>query len=286
MRSKVSRRMLTFCGLGLLICWIGAGSRATEQFVELTAELECDNWSYWFLEDQRNRGSGKSIFPDPLSVRCVVGTNAWMMEGEFAGGALVTRWFTGNEILEQTTVMRLPSDYETEIARRLALPAGNIMSVGQKLMRTNSTADGNPGRPIRVMDLMELRGRVCWLAFCSGPVLQREGRQLYPPSDLWKNLIAVTNGFAERTLVFEDGLGLPRSIELSAPSGQRVFQYQVRETTSVGGWTIPLEFYAIQYRPAKTNGWEVQMTVKGRVTSARLSTNPPIPPGVTSADRK
>jgi hypothetical protein len=108
---------------------------------------------------------------------------------------------------------------------------------------------------------------MCWLALCSGPALKRTGRQLFPPSDLWKELLPAPAGFTDKTVLFEDGLGLPRSIELFTPKDQLIFQYQVRQTTSVLGWNFPLEFYGVQYRPSQTNGWEVQLTVKGRVTA-------------------
>lgn len=120
------------------------------------------------------------------------------------------------------------------------------------------------------MARMDLRGRICWLAFCSGSALQREGRQLNPPSDLWKQLVFAPNGFSDKTTVFNDGLGLPRSLELFTPDQKRIFQYQVRQTTNIAGWEAPLEFYGVQYRPATTNGWELQMTFKGKVTAITI----------------
>lgn len=106
--------------LGISLVLLCVGNRAIAQFVEFTAELECDNWSYWLLEDHRGRESKRSVFFEPLRVRCVVGTNRWMMEGDFPGHARVTRWFTGNEILERRIVTQGLSQREKEAASRLA----------------------------------------------------------------------------------------------------------------------------------------------------------------------
>src|SRR5438552_1123497 len=84
----------------LLCLWLVLPTqRAMAQFVELTAEVEINDWSYWFLEDEKslpaeNGHSAQSIFTRGAAVRCVVGPNTWMMEGEFARNAKVTRWFT------------------------------------------------------------------------------------------------------------------------------------------------------------------------------------------------
>jgi hypothetical protein len=54
------------------------------------------------------------------------------------------------------------------------------------------------------------------------------------------------------------------------------------------GWNFPLEFYLVQYQPARlraktspdrprTNSWELQLTAKGRVTSIKEGTAPEIP---------
>ncbi len=286
MKTNSTLSTATLLGWGLAVCLFCGSNRVAAQFVELTAELECDNWSYWLLEDQRGRQPKRSVFSEPLKVRCVVGTNIWMMEGDFPGNSRVTRWFTGSEILERRVVTLGQTEREKERASRLGLPPQGDPPPGHKVVQTYPSSDGNPGRPVRVMDLMEMRGRVCWLAFCSGSVLRREGRQLFPPSDLWKELMVTTNGFPDRTTVYQDGLGLPQRVELFTPNERCLFQYQVRQTTNVSGWNFPLEFYALQYKPVGTNGWELQMTAKGRITSIRPTTEMQIPAELALAPAK
>ena len=37
----------------LILCLVYLPRRGAAQFVELTAEIEINDWSYWFFEDQR-----------------------------------------------------------------------------------------------------------------------------------------------------------------------------------------------------------------------------------------
>ena len=268
-------------------CWIPLlysvfqFSCGAAQFVDLTVQIEINDWDYWFLEDKRSLANTtsdeRSIFTKAATVHCVIGADRWLMEGDFFRNSTARRWFTGTNIIEESVITQgLP---EAEIKRLSQISKFAMASppVGQKSTRIYETGDGNPGRPVRVSDLMDLRGRICWLALCSGPALKREGRQLFPPSDLWKELLSAPAGFPDKTAVFDDGLGLPRSIELFTPQQRRIFQYQVRQTTNVLGWEFPLEFYGVQYRPAQTNGWELQLTFKGKVTAIGVGSEPQVP---------
>jgi len=271
---------------------LGSAPAVAQRYIELSAEIEINDWSYWFFEDENGlsarNGAPKSIFTKPATVHCVVGTNTWMMEGHFSQNANVTRWFTGTNILQHSIITEeMPPATTKRIAEISGLAVGTP-PVGSKSTRVHESADGNPGHPARVIDLMDLQGRICWLAFCSGSALKREGRRLFPPSDLWKELVAAPSGFMDKVSVFDDSLGLPKSIELFTPQDQLIFQYQVRQSTNVLGWNFPLEFYLVQYRPARlrtktspdrprTNSWELQLTAKGRVTSIKEGTAPEIP---------
>jgi hypothetical protein len=82
-------------------------------------------------------------------------------------------------------------------------------------------------------------------------------------------------------------LGLPKSINLYTPKTEPVLQYRVIDSTNILGWRFPLEFNMAQYRPAPlpespsitfgTNGWELEFTAKGRVTTIGIGTAPQIP---------
>jgi hypothetical protein len=77
--------------------------------------------------------------------------------------------------------------------------------------------------------------------------------------------------------VFDDSLGLPKSIKIFSKHGQLVFQYQVHQSTNVLGWDFPSEFYLVQYQRAGTNSFAIQLTAKGRVTAIKAGVEPKIP---------
>jgi hypothetical protein len=262
-----------FLALFLVLCCL---SQARAQYVNVAAEIELIQWY------------PRSAKPYLSSVRCVVGTNAWQMDGDFSSNSQTTYYFTGTNIIEHSVV--------TKLLRELGVYAAPI---GAEVNRVSESIDGNPGTlsacgpngrrldvgPDRLCEL----GRIAWLAFCSGPCLKREGRLIFPPRDEWKELICAPSGFSDRTEVFDDTLGLPKSVDLYTSSNQPVFQYRVTSSTNILGREFPLEFYLAQYRPAYlpdskyfgTNGWELQLTAKGKVTSIGLGTklqNPPEAP--------
>ena len=191
--------------------------------------------------------------------------------------ATVTRWFTGSNLIEQTRVTA-PAPLR-DAARNLKLRS-STPPVGHQYIREHETADGNPGKPVRVGDLFpDATGKVCWLAFCSGPALKREGRRIPLPGPLWKQFFSGER-FSDKTEVFDDSLALPRTIQLWEAEQQLLLNYQVRSSTNVLGWNIPLEFYLLQYNRASspgTNSLELHLAAKGRVTSIRPGSEPSIP---------
>jgi hypothetical protein len=240
-----------FLGIALML-----SRSAMAQFVELEAQIEI---SAWHSETVSTRIS---------HVHCVVGTNSWMIEGDFYPNSTEAYWFTGTNIVETRMT--------TEIDSRNTW--------------VHDTPDGNPGRPEHELDLMHtLAARVAWLAFCSGPSLKREGGAIYPPSDFWKQIIP-TKRLTGQTIAFEDTLGLPRVVDLTTPKGQPVFQYRTMGSTNVLDWEFPLEFSAAQYQHAAvlgaprltygTNGWQLYLGARGKLTGIRMGTEPQIPPDV------
>lgn len=265
-----------------------------QQYVEVSAELDFNVWDWWFFSDKtashaqatappnvtngatanqqlkwlrslqrefqsKTNPAVSSIFHTNNSFRCVVSTNTWLIERQSGNGSYwnASYWFTGTNIVEQNRTRGKPP-----------------------FTRASESADGNPGRPVRVADLLtfDSLARICWLALCSGPSLQKPGRTIFPPSDLWKETrVAYSGGWSDDVVAFDDPLGLPRAITLTTTNGQPIVQYQVHQTTNVLGWTFPLEFYLVQYVAHGTNQWTVELTAKGRVTDIRLAQKPEIP---------
>src|SRR5262249_47928723 len=133
------------------------------QFVGVTAEIETAFWSSEGLNSFYYR-LPEGTRPHPFTVHCVVGTNWWRMDGDFLSrNAKVTWWFTGTNLISET-----------------------VLESGARFVRKYESADGNPSKPKGESDLLELPGRIAWLAFCSGPCLQREERRLFPLNSFWK----------------------------------------------------------------------------------------------------
>src|SRR5262245_9776912 len=151
------------------------------QYVDLEAEIEGNDWDYWFLCDRINSYPGEdrppTIFTKGHTTHCVVGSDVWMIESEWPDYK-VTSWFTGTNIVESTLNTKGGSE-----ATRSALQLTNPQA-GRRYTRIYESVDGNPGRPVREADIMgfDVGATYSWLAFCSGPTLKRADRKIYPPS--------------------------------------------------------------------------------------------------------
>jgi hypothetical protein len=249
---------ITFPFLFLALVASSSLQAAQGPFIELAAEVQADNWDWYFFKDTPGIPPiGKSsIFQELYVSRCVFGRETWMMETE-GSNYIVAYWFTGTNIIEHLT--------EKE---KGALPAGYPKT------RNFDSVDGNPGRPERVQDVLGLGPKFFWLAFCSAPTLKRVQHKIYPPYDFWKEYSNVGRDWLEKADIFNDSLGLPNSIKLSVANEQPLFQYQVHQTTNLLGWNVPLEFYGVQYKPSGTNVWKTELTYKGRVTSIKPGKEP------------
>ena len=258
------------------------------QFVELKAEVEIEDWDALFLFDKVGKWPGSdhppSIFRQRPTERCVVGANTWLLETTSENMKL-TYWFTGTNIIVHTLVTRQTPDDFIKRASEISKLAMTSVPVGHRYTRIYESVDGNPGRPVRVADLMgfDITAKVCWLAFCSAPSLKHEGRKIYPPSDFWKESSLVWSGWSDHTEVFQDSLGLPKTMTLVTTNNQCIFQYQVHTSTNVLGWNFPLEFYGVQYLPTGTNAWKLAQTLKGKVTAIGAAAEPRIPAEVMKA---
>src|SRR5258706_4879189 len=205
-----------------LLCVLLPLLPAAAQFVDVSADVEFTEWH-----------SG-TVTPHHWAVRCVVGTNTWQMDGSFSRNAKTTYWFTGTNIIQHSVVNK-------QFEENGFLGA----AIGSQTRRISASVDGNPGTLSACLPDGSRRnsgpahltalGRIAWLAFCSGPCLKRDGRLIFPPSDLWKELICAPSGFSDRTTVFQDAFGLPKSVVLYTTNGQPVLQYSVTASTNVFG---------------------------------------------------
>jgi len=266
--------------MGLALGWLLPVSGEAEPLIDLTAELDGTDWGYMFFYDgthgpaSANAGTPR-LYDRSAKVHCVVGTNRWFMESlneEWAWNSKVQIWFTGTNIVKYDEIIKPYTD-----------GTGCLHPVGEHHVKVLQSCDGNPARPIKVVDLLDLGQQIPWVAFCSGSVLRESGHRLNPPWGMWKNMIAAPHGFSDQATVYHDAFGLPINLKLVGETSQPIFQYQVHETTNVMGLNFPQQFYMVQYEPDDTNGWVTAFTARGRITAIRPGKMPPMPGAAVQA---
>ena len=89
-------------------------------------------------------------------------------------------------------------------------------------------------------------------------------------------------GYSDRTTVFDDAFGLPKSVKLFATNGEQVCEYQVLQATNFFGRTFPLKFRLVQfgqpYGGRALLGSKTEMV--GSVTSIQIGRPPKLPDAV------
>jgi hypothetical protein len=184
-----------------------------------------------------------------------VGTNTWLIEGDFLMNARDTWRFTGTNLIEQTLITKETAHATTKELSGISGFAMSVPPIGRRNIQTFDSTDGNPGRPVGVADLMFEPGKIAWLAFCSGSFLKQHGRHIPLPSDIWKEFLPSSWETTEKTTPFEDELGLPERMVLYTDKNQPVLQCRATLSTNVLDWNFPLQFYLAQYNPAGSMQW-------------------------------
>ena len=232
----------------LFLCILGfaAGVQsAPAQYIEVNAEIvgisRGSNSTTGKLQESRR----------VYHVQCIVGTNRWMMAGDFPLNARETYWCTGSNIILRTIITPLPLEMRlrqaaSQIADELLgrkpttpplLSPGRQPKVGEQYTSVIASTDPN--------GLGLGYNKVPWLAFCSGPFLQSSGRRVPVPIGVNPNFGYLKN-YSDSTLVFPDALGLPKRMELHTPDHHLLCEYTVEETTNLLGWTFPMRFKIVQ----------------------------------------
>jgi hypothetical protein len=255
-----------------------SGPPATEsapaQFVEVNAEIE---------GIQSNSITGKIRSRRVYHVKCIVGTNSWIMEGDFPVNARDTYWFTGTNIVMHSVTTPLPLEMQLSqivdkvLGRTPPLPAFiREPKAGEQWTTVLPSTDPNQ---ITGFD------KVPWLAFCSGPFLQSNGSQV--PTLIWlEPVIRTPKNFSNTTSLFPDALGLPKQMESRTPDHHLFYQYTVEEATNFLGWTFPMRFKLAQYQPRGKGVWEDDLHAEGKVISIRKGAAPAVPDDVLKAIKK
>jgi len=240
--------------------------RAEGQFVDLTAEIQMVHWVY--------QGTDKpsTIQTKNWTIHCVVGTNSWLIEGEFYP-ARHAWWFTGSNVIAHSVLMAYPSERKELFEQ--SFPEMRIGKGHTEIIQSKSGVGPFAPALLAGTDFDAATENIAWLAFCSGSYLTNVGARIpLPSADFWSYGIAYTNTRS----VFEDGLGLPKTVDFYTENGQPVFRYRVVQSTNILGRSFPLHFQLAQYRNEYGRGpWELNLTASGTVTSIGVGSPPQIP---------
>ncbi len=263
------------------------GNAPTQRFVTITAEFEQFEFPTGDIEHPVN------LTNLAFSAVCTTGTNEWRIDLSSWKGMKTQLCFDGTNVYYRDT-----------------LESGNSRV-------TVSSRPSYIGCPLGAT-----MHNVPWLAFCSGNYLKREGRliPLPVPAMIFGTLASPDSlAYSDRTLTFQDDLGLPQTVDLFAsdslfptsvtngvfqgtpdvelwkrgasgfkwdfPEGALRFHYAVTRSTNFLGWNIPVTFE--WFRNDFEHGELVpRMGGRGRVTSIIASTKPAsvIVPGATIWD--
>jgi hypothetical protein len=223
------------------------------EFVELTADIE-------ILSCDVALGRTEGPRSDSFQIHAIVGRDKWVI-GESASDRTNYYSFDGSKIFERTCSLGTNS-------------SGNLWT------GSSASADGNPGKTIRVADHLDMRSRIAWLAFCSASTLNNPNHKLYPPWDFWKEYVDPST-LVEKLARFEDDLGLPKSLLIVSGEEQPVVDYRVAGTTNIAGRLFPRSFYLLEYNPIGPKGWILGLLVHGKVSSIAPASDP-FPTGTTA----
>jgi hypothetical protein len=231
-----------------------------EKFVQISAEIELTT----FRSDLTNAEANAK--PRLVSFLCIASPDRWRIDDDWMQNALNRCLYDGTNIYESPLLTAPPSQ---EIGK-----SGGFAIAPFEMAKTNLTIriwNGLDGHPRR-----ELDANIAWLAFCSGKYLQRDGRLIPLPCDGF-NHSPDRYAYSDKTEVFPDSLGLPRSIDLylsksqylssiegfykgwgerylgrmrnnvtNLQEGSLMFHYAVTATTNFNSCTFPLRFEFLQ----------------------------------------
>ena len=245
------------CTLACLAALLLAVMNLPAQFVEVEAIIDVTSWRY-------DEGTGLPLKNSrSFSVRCVVGTNTWLIESQSQTNLKQSAWFAEGKIIRQNTVTlnqyanQDPISDESEY-----LPTRR----GGRSVNIVASSDGYPGNDMFLS--------LPWFAFCSGPYFRHPGRSVpLPAPPTGRGAF----GFADESTLFRDNLGLPQRVDLLTAKREIKCEYRVQQFTNALGWSFPTAFTVVQNEPDGFNVWKRQITATGSVTRIRRASRPELP---------
>jgi hypothetical protein len=292
--NAILNRNLFIAYAALLSLFLAAVCAHGQRYIEISAEIELVTYQ------SGSTNGAVDTKPRTISVVCVAGTNEWRIEHDFAQGAEVKWLFDGTNIYHSLRRTKpTPADTTERVLRNIKLATVPFEAAKSNLtINVHPSAEGVP--------LGDVGVNIPWLAFCSGTYLKRAGRLVPLPVEILRHT-RDRFAYSDKTKVFADGFGLPRSIDLftskslyetsnadfdkeyffgdryaehtkrvaaGLEDGVLTFRYAVTESTNFLGWNFPTKFEFFQNaRKYEQNGDWFGRGV-GRLTSIRAGSKP------------
>lgn len=258
--------------------------------VEVSARIQINSAIY-----QDKEGSIRLLRSNSWSFtsRCISSKTRWFIESHHARNSTLFYYFDGTNTYEKLKWAK-SDEPETHL----------------------DTSEAHTGEPhfVKVIPSShpqdDIGLNVPWLAFCSPVYLDQPGRLIPIPGPELIRRSPYAFGYTDKTLRFEDELGLPRSIELrtSVPLLQQSLRrqllirdhrtpvvsddtptpvpfqgdllqcrYSVLTSTNVGGWNIPLSFRLVIFpqQVADAHNMRIELQVSG--TTEHVARVPGVP---------
>jgi len=197
-----------------------------------------------------------------IAATCIVGSNRWYFSGDFLKNATVEYWPLGTNVVEHKTItssmyLAQAEEFVREeiLGEKPRTPVELGISyprAGETVTRVRPSLSGQPS-------FTGVAG-VVWLAFCSGDFLKREHRQIPKPIGPSTRTLV----YEDKTVLFDDSFGLPKSVKLFTPNGMLTCEYEAQAVTNFLGRTFPLEFRVMQLSMGGST-----TELEGRVVSIR-----------------
>lgn len=271
-----------------------------EQFVDLDVNISVSNPLV-----TNKLASNYSFENYSFPMRCVFGPKRWLMSGRIALNVLGTLYCDGTNVYETHKILNKPMD-QGAFEKHFGFPSGGASDY--------QFGTVTPGlHPLSTFPI-----NLPWLAFCSGQYLRKPGRLIPLPGWSIKHN-AGAFGFRDETVICLDDLGLPQNVEFIAskklfresPQNHAIIRsvrsrtevrlalhptftvpeqfkggdYQVLESTNIGGWKVPLRFTYKQYSPKPSGAAQLCSEAVGAVTNVCITNELPlsllIRPGIT-----
>lgn len=260
---------------------------AAPSAIEVWAAMQVEGYTYEAAHRAPTRTNSYSF-----RARCIVSRRSWFMENHAPKNAIRYLYCDGTNTCSTFEYLE---DYDPTTAsamqKRMGLVGGRVPGLPAAIEVVPS---------LHPLDDLAINGP--WMAYCSAAFLDQPERRIPLPGPWHIRHSPYAFGYSDRTVRYDDALGLPRSIELYASTrlmresphrpllirndkmtsvrapfltpvpfdeNELHCRYVTIESTNVLGWHIPLHFTLV-LEPHRQEGRLVGLKVDGRTDRIAL----------------